>query len=461
MDRQYYDNSEIEIDLIDLCKVFLANIKWIVLAAVIGLAVGLGGAALKKTPTPLSVEEKKEAVLESLTDSEITYVEGLYNSCDALMKSVTSSQRQIETLQPAADDPMDLVMKQESFALETDVFGLNEQFANYLLSSDDMAELSTILYGTPDQPEKVNRRVYVWIPNDGRTYWNSSTDTTEISDFRQILMLQVFAESKDKADKAVTYLEKVLTEKQTAYAGKNVNFTLTKLDDFYSETQDVIIQKINSRADQIAKDMYNAEYQLNVLNTNYVSKLTGDSKAYYEILSGSYKATAGSKSYKKYGLLGLLLGLFAALGWICVKYVLSNTVKTASELAWVMKGDLPYDLSADGKKKASGDAAKLAAEDLLIKEAKNDIKKLYVITDGDTENNADLQAVISGLKAGVPVTCGNPLASAEALRELSEADGAVITAALKQRKRSDIAQIEQYCRNSGAKILGVIALCDI
>ena len=70
MDRQYYDNSEIEIDLIDLCKVFLANIKWIILAGVIGLAAALGYVAAKPVPAAVSASQKMEELQKTENPDE-------------------------------------------------------------------------------------------------------------------------------------------------------------------------------------------------------------------------------------------------------------------------------------------------------------------------------------------------------------------------------------------------------
>lgn len=459
MDRQYYDNNEIEIDLIDLCREFLKNIKWIIIAAVIGLVLGLGFTAMKKTPTPLSIEEKRESVLKSLSETERQYVEGLYNSISALSSSVNSYQKQLALLNAEDEELEDHIYEQRVYLYDSDVFGMPDLLNVYFLTNDDYVEISKIMYGNADNLEKVYRRVSIWSAGDGRNFWEGTADVTSDLEPTTIFHTRCFAEDQETARKVLDYIESLIRQKQKQYADKDAAFTFEKLDEFYSEQGDLVISNLNSRTDALAKDIYNAEYQMNVLNSNYVSKLTGDSKTYYEILSGTYEeAAASGKNYKKFGLLGLLLGLFAALGWICVKYVLSNTVKTASELRWLMKGDMPYDLSVKGKKAPDSNAVTLIAEDILIREKRDDVKKLYVITEGKAGEDARLKEVLAQLSAGKPVKSGNPLVSSEELRELSESDSAVIALNLKQTKRDDIAKLEQYCRNYNVKILGVIAL---
>ena len=461
MDRQYYDNNEIEIDLIDLCREFLKNIKWIALAAVIGLVLGVGFTALRKTPTSKSIEEKREELLENLSDKERQDIEALYHSYTALQNSIESSRKQLSVYEAETPDITefdDQVLKENVYIYDSDVFGMPD-LINFILTADDFKQISEIMYGSTDFAENAFRRVSLKAANDSRNFWNGTADVTDGLEPSTIFVTSVYADNRETADQVLDYVEERIRAKQAQYADKEASFTFEKLDEHYIEQTAEILSKLNTNSDTLTRNIYNFETQLNGLNNNYISKLTGDSKTYYQIISGTYEeAAAYGKNYKKFGLLGLLLGLFAALGWICVKYVLSNTVKTASELRWLMKGDMPYDLSVKGKKAPDSNAVTLIAEDILIREKRDDVKKLYVITEGKAGEDARLKEVLAQLSAGKPVKSGNPLVSSEELRELSESDSAVIALNLKQTKRDDIAKLEQYCRNYNVKILGVIAL---
>ena len=461
MESQYYDSGEIEIDLIDLCREFLKHTKWIIIAAVVGLLLGLGYEASRAITTPATPSEKLDEVRSNLSAHEIQYVENLYGTYTALNQSIKNIQDQMVYLD-VADDDFDLencAMKMAGYIVNSDLFGVSDLFTAYLLSQEEYVNISQILYGSADDVEKANRRVSIWMTGDSRAFWDGTGNITEGTFPDQILNIRVIADSGIKADRVLQYIENCITRKQAQYAETGVNFTITKLDERTLQMQDVILSSIYSKTDSLAKDLYTIENQVSTLNNNHISKLSGDSKTYYELLSGVYKAeNAESRKYAKYGILGLLAGLFAALAVIAVRYFLSNTVKTASELSWLMKGDMPYDLSVKGKKGPDENAGKLIAEDILIREKRDGVKKLYVIADEPASKNEHLAGVVEGLRSGAPVSSGDPLVSSEELRRLSEADSAVIALTLKHAKRDDIAKLEQYCRNYNVKILGVVAL---
>ena len=461
MESQYYDSGEIEIDLIDLCREFLKHTKWIIIAAVVGLLLGLGYEASRAITTPATPSEKLDEVRSNLSAHEIQYVENLYGTYTALNQSIKNIQDQMVYLD-VADDDFDLencAMKMAGYIVNSDLFGVSDLFTAYLLSQEEYVNISQILYGSADDVEKANRRVSIWLTGDSRAFWDGTGNITEGTFPDQILNIRVISDSGIKADRVLQYIENCIIRKQAQYAETGVNFTITKLDERTLQMQDVILSSIYSKTDSLAKDLYTIENQVSTLNNNHISKLSGDSKTYYELLSGVYKAeNAESRKYAKYGILGLLAGLFAALAVIAVRYFLSNTVKTASELSWLMKGDMPYDLSVKGKKGPDENAGKLIAEDILIREKRDGVKKLYVIADEPASKNEHLAGVVEGLRSGAPVSSGDPLVSSEELRRLSEADSAVIALTLKHAKRDDIAKLEQYCHNYNVKILGVVAL---
>ena len=461
MEKDYYDNSEIEIDLIDLFKTVLLNRKWLILLSVIGLAGGLVLGMLKKPRIP--AEEQKELCLEALTPTERENVENMYNSYKVMNSTLDALKQRMAYYQDDSKDLEGYVFKRTAYVVHSDVFGITDLLSSYTLSQEEYRDLSQIMFGDTEHPELVNRRVSIWATNDGRSFWSSGSEIASPAELDQVFQVRVFALSRDAADQATDYIEQKIREKQADYAGKNAVFTIERLDEDYSEMRDDVIAELNSLIDSLVKDMYTQETQINTFKTNYISKLTEDSATYYSILDGTYEEARAKEieegvSYAKYAVLGIALGLFLGAGAIVLQYILSGTVKTPSEMTWVLKGNLPYDMTAEGVKKAGPECAALAGEDLLIKEKQNNISKLYVITDPKGEGNPNLDAVLKHLESGAPISCGNPIVSAQALHDLSEADGAVIVAVLKKRKRKEIEQLEQYCRNSGVKILGVIAL---
>lgn len=75
-----YYNDEMEIDILDLCKVLFSKWKWLICGLFCGLIAALGFTALKPTPAVLSVEEHEEQLLERISETDKNYVEDLYQS---------------------------------------------------------------------------------------------------------------------------------------------------------------------------------------------------------------------------------------------------------------------------------------------------------------------------------------------------------------------------------------------
>ena len=459
MQKERYYMDEIEIDLVDLCKVLLSKWKLIGIGALCGLFIALGSTAAK----PNATVPTKEQVMESLTDAERNNVEDLYQyyyvmnrRIDVLRTLLYSDQ--INSLELNEDDR---VMKRTYYAVNSSFSGMNYVASETMLDSGNYAELSNILYGDDSHVAEVSQRVALKCITDterqGPTHdYGDSSDTGTAN---EVMILTVVGADKEKVEQASSYVEQIISGKRYGVDGLEMTVNIHKIDSQYSEDRNAIVQALYTSFDTLSQSLYNAEYQLNYIQTNYISKLSGNSKTYYSLLNGE-TLTAASKNYKKNGLLGLILGIIAVCGWFAVKYVLDGKVKTASELSWLLKGDKPYELYTKSNSDSTDSSHELVAEDIVIRLKQNDKKKLFITADEQIISNPLVQETIASIKEKLngKIVVGNPCASANDMRVLSESDAVVMVVLLKQETRKTVNQIEQICRGYNKEIIGVITL---
>lgn len=459
MQKERYYSDEIEIDLVDLCKVFLSKWKLICIGALCGLFIALGLTAAK----PVASAPTKEQMMESLTDAERNNVEDLYQyyyvmnrRIDVLRTLLYSDQ--INSLELNEDDR---VMKRTYYAVNSSFSGMNYVASETMLDSGNYAELSNILYGDGSHVAEVSQRVTLKCITD--TERQSPThdygDSSDTGTANEVMILTVVGPDKERVEQSSSYVEQIISGKRYAVDDLEMAVNIHKIDSQYSEDQNAIVQALYTSFDTLSQSLYNAEYQLNYIQTNYISKLSGNSKTYYSLLDGEI-LTAASKNYKRNGFLGLILGILAVCGWFAVKYVLDGKVKTASELSWLLKGDKPYELSTKSNSDSTDSSRELVAEDIVIRLKQNDKKKLFITANEHIISNPLVQETIASVKekfnGGIEV--GNPCTSANDMRVLSESDAVVMVVPLKQETRKTVNQIEQICRGYNKEIVGVITL---
>ena len=459
--KMNYSNVNNEMDLMDLCGVIIAKWRWILLGSACGLLIAVGLTALKPKE---SIDE--EIVASRLSEQERNYVEDLQQSyyianrkLDVLRSYLASPE--INSLQLSEDDR---VMKRTYYVVNSPINGFNYVVSETILKPEDYAQLSLILYGDEEHATEAAQHVMLTCMTDSErqehiALTNHNNQTLMEGESNGILILTVIGPSKEKTEEASTYAENLIVSKKYSSGVTDDLALVSFIDSQYSDNQTAIVQALYADYDRVSTSMYNAESQLNNLQTNYISKLSQNSKLYYSILNGE-KITAAPKNYKRNGVLGLIIGFVTACGWLLLQYILDGTVKTSADIAWILNGDRAYELSCRKKQTKNDSVEILTAEDIAIKLKRKGKKKLFISACKSAAETELIQKVISAIKERFDghIIVGDPSEYAEDMRQLSESDAVIMVVPLKQEQFSKVFETEQLCRGYGSEIIGVITM---
>ena len=469
--------DEREIDLIDLCRQILKKWKLIIAFALIGLVIGsvVGygmSAKVVEVETGETVVDEAaitsniESLKSKLSDREITEVEMAVNAYNYYKKLYANKEKYINSsirMQLDADKVPTLVA--------------SYRISNYYkVSYPDISEVNDInnivaVYYKALNDEKVITKVTSALGNGVAENYVKELYSVEL-EANSILNITVTARNEEECKKVLDVLMQEL-EAQIPTATSLYEHDIEYLDTYFSVNVNTSILSEQQTQVDALKNLQNV--MLTVGNS-----LTADQKALYtklidgdttdetevtevEIQPEEPKAVETEKTVVrsfdiKYAMLGLFAGAFIVIMWICLKYVLSQTIKTKDEISELFKVPV-LGIMKDGE---DGELGMITAG-VGLGARKNELKKLYAIsTSGDATVAAITNKVVDAVKQNyseLNVECGKSvLTDPSSLSKLAESDGIIMVEKLRTSKYEDIAKELELAKSYGVKVLGCVVV---
>lgn len=467
--------DEQEIDIIDLCRQILKKWKLITAFALIGLVVG-STVGYVKSAKVIEVETGETVVDQAavasdinslkgkLSDREITEVDMAVNSYNYYQKLYSNKEKYINS----------------SIRMQLDADKVPTMVASYVISNyykvsyPDISEVNDInnivaLYYKALYDEKVIAKVANVLGDDIAENYVKELYGVGL-EANSILNITVTARNEEECKKVLDVLMQEL-ETQIPAATSLYMHDIEYLNTYFSVNVNTSILSEQQTQVDALKNLQNV--MLTVGNS-----LTADQKALYTKLINGETAdeievtvvetrpeeTEVVETEKtvvrsfdiKYAVLGLFAGAFIVIIWICLKYILSQTIKTKEDISELFKVSV-LGIMKDGE---DGELGMITAGAGLGAQ-KAGLKKLYTIsTIGDVTVSAIANKVVEAVKQNyseLNVECGKSvLTDPSSLAKLAESDGLIMVERLRTSKFEDIAKELEIAKSYGVQVLGCV-----
>ena len=439
MQNNYLGNDEIEIDLLDLLSVILKKWKILLFFAVVGLTAGFLYANVKNSKSVISGKDQLVALKLSMSEEEIQNVENLYQSHLVMTENINTLHDRFADLSYARDD--NKFAEKTTYLISSKINGVERYIRDALLTSKDYEKLSELVFGDDEHSDYVRRNVLVKLENN--------EDQVSASKDSSLMSVVIMAEDAEKAGLAKNYIDEKISKISEELSAENNDVSIASLGTMECVHKKDISAFILEETNEVSAQIYNAETRYENFEANYIAKLSGNSKKYYDSLITEIPDSTGigSKAYAKYGFIGAFLGVLIVAMIISARYVMDGTIKTADELYGVFGNDYAYNLNKD--------SLDLIAQDTAIKLGKEP-RHVYVVNTEGADVSSELCKTLQKY-ANTEIHAGNPLENSGELRTLSEAYATVVLVPMKKMKRRELQRIVQYCSDYGIKILNMIA----
>lgn len=493
------NEEEVQIDLVTLLHYILRKWRSIIVMMLI-LAVAANLYSVRKNMAEVAaageVQEKstKKAVEEiktALTDDEIEQVELAYRMYSYNAEIYRDNEQYLENsavMQLSSNEiPTEMLSYQvKKDAAEEELVNIFAMYENALLDEDTCTAVVSV-FG--EKYANTSVRELIRIED---TLNASHTDVLMTQGMNSgILNIRIYATDQEQCERIAEIIKdrmQVYTQQLQQTFGQ---FIVNSVAEQYYMSSDNEINEQKSDAIDAVGRAYSAMQ-------NASAGLTEDQMTYYNLLVKPIEEEKVQENHKgvetaitptvqyvniKYILIGLFAGMFLAVCWYAVIYIMTQTVKDADEVKAVT--NLPvFGMVLKNKKAEKGNRIdrwidswfahgrksedteillmRISHEVAMLAEQKNMQHLLLTVYESNGEETReyaeDLAEKLSEL--GMTVTCADGLISnnTEVLKQLEYADGAVFVEQLMKSDRKEIRDAVALCERCKVEVLGNVVI---
>ncbi|MBP3806467.1 MAG: hypothetical protein J6I76_21685 [Oribacterium sp.] len=469
--------DEQEIDLLDLCRQILKKWKLIIAFALIGLVIG-SAVGYVKSAKVVEVETGETVVdqaavtsginslKEKLSDREVTEVEMAVNAYNYYNKLYANKEKYINSsirMQLDADKVPTMVASYRisnyykvSYPDISEVNDINNIIAVYYKALNDEKVIAKVAKALGDGVAENYVKELYSVGLEANSILNITVTARNEEECKKVL--DVLTQELDAQIPTATDLYEHDIEYLNTYFSVNVNTGILSEQqtqvDALKNLQNVMLTVGNSlTADQ--KALYTKLIDGDTVDETEVTEVEVQPE---ETEVVETEKTVVRSFDIKYAVLGLFAGAFIVILFICLKYVLSQTIKTKEDISELFKASV-LGIMKDGE---DGELGMITAG-IGLGAHKTELKKLYAIsTIGDATVAAITNKVVDAVKQNyseLNVECGKSvLTDPSSLAKLAESDGIIMVEKLRTSKYEDIAKELELAKNYGVKVLGCVVV---
>ena len=485
------NEEEVQIDLMTLLHYILRKWRSIIVMMLI-LAVAANLYSVKKSMAEVaaagevqekSTEKAVEEIKTALTDDEIEQVELAYRMYSYNAEIYRDNEQYLENFAVMQLSPNEIPTEMLSYqvkkdAAEEELVNIFAMYENALLDEDTCKAVAAVF---------------------GEKYANTSVrELIKIEDTLNVLHTDVVMTAAQLSPLMLEQCEQIaeiIKDRMQVYTQQLQQtfgqFIVNSVAEQYYMSSDSEINDQKSDAIDAVSSAYSAMQ-------NASAGLTEDQMTYYNLLvkpieeekvqendKGVETAITPTVQYVniKYILIGLLAGMFLAVCWYAVIYIMTQTVKDADEVKAVT--NLPvFGMVLKNKQTEKGNRIdrwidswfahgrksedtelllmRISHEVAMLAEQKNMQHLLLTVYESNGEETReyaeDLAEKLSEL--GMTVTCTDGLISnnTEVLKQLEYADGAVFVEQLMKSDRKEIRDAVALCERCKVEVLGNVVI---
>lgn len=491
------NEEEVQIDLMTLLHYILR--KWrsiIVVMLIVAVAANLysvkksmSEAAAVSTTEEVDIEKQIENAKEELTADELEQVERVYSMYEYNSQLYQENKEYLEksVLMQLNPNEIPTVMLNYQFKkdqADEELSNIFTMYENALLDEDTCTAIIQV-FGEEYANTSVREFISVTDTENGQ---NSDIIKLQKDKNSGILSIQIYAGSEEQCEQVAEIVKKRVLEYTEQLQQIFGNYTVNAISEQYYISSDSNLNVQKSDAVNAVNNAYTAM-------KNITSGLSEKQIGYFDLLTKDYEdqtlvkedtqetanMTANVQYISmKYILIGLLAGMFLAVCWYAVIYIMTQTVKDVDEVKIIT--NLPVfgtvlRNNENGKRNMIdrwidswfAHDKKSENNDLLLTRISHEVamlagqkdKKCLLIACSGSDQNVKKQAdsLVEKLrKLGMNVTSTDGLVSdnTEVLKQLESADSAVFVEQLMKSERNQIREAVELCRRCQVEVLGSV-----
>lgn len=425
------NTDEIEIDLWDLFKNIAKKWKQILLITIAGIAIAVPFALPKEKPTV-------ESLKSSLDPDRAEYIEGIYDDYQTAQDKEKIIKEDIKDSAIMKLDGYNVPRADGIYIISSNV---PEAWRLYpsLLRDDSFITQAADILGLSDSSE-VSDLLYFSGYSNGA---NTLTEQESIC----VMNITAYGYSLEEAKQMQQLISKSIEARTDTLNMDGVALSLKNIEWTYAEGAD---DSILNAQQQLTQTKASAAQAVQTFQDNEIAKLSEVEKNYFNALNGRIQSPSAQP---KKVVIGAFLGLFLAMLFYALRYVMAGVVHTEND-AELLYGTTSYGVIR--KKTAEQDIAMITAQiNTQINAAK--ASTLFIQTDDD---NKDILNKIKNKINNVNIHSGDITNDPDSYQSFVSSDLAIDIATIGKTKTKQIEKILSLSSIARKKLTGVIVVED-
>ena len=491
------NEEEVQIDLMTLLHYILR--KWrsiIVVMLIVAVAANLysvkksmSEAAAVSTTEEVDIEKQIENAKEELTADELEQVERVYSMYEYNSQLYQENKEYLEksVLMQLNPNEIPTVMLNYQFKKDQSDEELSNIFTMYesALLDEDTCTAIIQVFGEEYANTSVRELISVTDTENGQ---NSDIIKLQKDKNSGILSIQIYAGSEEQCEQVAEIVKKRVLEYTEQLQQIFGNYTVNAISEQYyiSSDSDLNMQKsdVVNVVNEVCTVMKNITSGLSEKQIGYFNLLAKDGEDQTLVKEDTQETANMTANVQyismKYILIGLLAGMFLAVCWYAVVYIMTQTVKDVDEVKIIT--NLPVFGTVLGSnenakrniidrwidswfahdKKSENNELLLTriSHEVAMLAGQKDKKCLLIACSGNGQNvKKQADSLVEKLrKLGMNVTSTDSLVSdnTEVLKQLDCADSVVFVEQLMKSERNQIREAIELCRRCQVEVLGSV-----
>lgn len=491
------NEEEVQIDLMTLLHYILR--KWrsiIVVMLIVAVAANLysvkksmSEAAAVSTTEEVDIEKQIENAKEELTADELEQVERVYSMYEYNSQLYQENEEYLEKSMLMQLNPNEIPTVMLNYQFKKDqadeeLSNIFTMYENALLDEDTCTAIIQV-FGEEYANTSVRELISVTDTENGQ---NSDIIKLQNDKNSGILSIQIYADSEEQCEQVAEIVKKRVMEYTEQLQQIFGIYTVNAISEQYyiSSDSDLNMQKsdVVNVVNEVCTVIKNITSGLSEKQIGYFNLLTKDCEDQTLVKEDTQETANMTANVQyismKYVLIGLLAGMFLAVCWYAVIYIMTQTVKDVDEVKIIT--NLPVfgtvlRSNENGKRKIVdrwidswfAHNKKSENNELLLTRISHEVamlagqkdKRNLLVACSESDQNLKKQAdsLVEKLRElGMNVTSTDSLVSdnTEVLKQLESADSAVFVEQLMKSERNQIREAVELCRRCQVEVLGSV-----
>ena len=491
------NEEEVQIDLMTLLHYILR--KWrsiIVVMLIVAVAANLysvkksmSEAAAVSTTEEVDIEKQIENAKEELTADELEQVERVYSMYEYNSQLYQENKEYLEksVLMQLNPNEIPTVMLNYQFKkdqADEELSNIFTMYENALLDEDTCTAIIQV-FGEEYANTSVRELISVTDTENGQ---NSDIIKLQKDKNSGILSIQIYAGSEEQCKQVAEIVKTRVLEYTEQLQQIFGNYTVNAISEQYYISSDSNLNMQKSDVVNAVNDAYtalkNITSGLSEKQIGYFNLLTKDCEDQTLVKEDTQETANMTANVQyismKYVLIGLLAGMFLAVCWYAVIYIMTQTVKDVDEVKIIT--NLPVfgtvlgsnehgkrniidqwidSWFAHDKKSENNELllTRISHEVAMLAGQKDKRNLLVACSESDQNLKKQADSLVEKLRElGMNVTSTDSLVSdnTEVLKQLESADSAVFVEQLMKSERNQIREAVELCRRCQVEVLGSV-----